>query len=326
MKMFQELKNTPNEAKDMKLRKVTDMHLKGSKEIFDMVEKMRNAGGFMGRNLAEAAIIFSIMVRDKKCTKMLSFPADIVATGLRGVLIDIVKHRMVDAIITTCGTIDHDIARTYSNYFHGSFYLDDEEVRKMGYHRLGNILIPKDAYGPKIEEKVQPILEEFYTSSEKRISPSKLCSIIGKKLGKSSLLYWCDKMDVPVFVPGIVDGAVGSQIWLFCERRRDFQIDVIGDERRLADMIFTSERRGGLAIGGGISKHHLIWWSQFKGGLDYACYVTTAVEYDGSLSGAHVREAVSWGKVKPNARKVTVFSDATVALPLIYAYVVSSKR
>ena len=70
-------------------------------------------------------------------------------------------------------------------------------------------------------------------------------------------------------------------------------------------------------IGGGISKHHVIWWNQFRDGLDYAVQVTTAPEGDGSLSGARVSEAVSWGKVKPEARRVTVEGDATVLLPLL---------
>ena len=70
-------------------------------------------------------------------------------------------------------------------------------------------------------------------------------------------------------------------------------------------------------VGGGISKHHTIWWNQFRDGLDYAVQVTTAPEWDGSLSGARVREAVSWGNVRPKARRITVEGDATVLLPLI---------
>ena len=57
--------------------------------------------------------------------------------------------------------------------------------------------------------------------------------------------------------------------------------------------------------------------NQFRDGLDYAVYITTAVEWDGSLSGARVREAVSWGKVKEDARHVTVEGDATLILPLM---------
>jgi deoxyhypusine synthase len=70
-------------------------------------------------------------------------------------------------------------------------------------------------------------------------------------------------------------------------------------------------------LGGGISKHHTIWWNQFRGGLDAALYITTAVEWDGSLSGARTREAVSWGKVKPTARHTTVDGDVTVLFPLM---------
>ena len=57
--------------------------------------------------------------------------------------------------------------------------------------------------------------------------------------------------------------------------------------------------------------------------MDYAIYITTAVEWDGSLSGARVREAISWGKVKETAKHVTIEGDATVILPLIVAALIS---
>ncbi|MEM4141489.1 MAG: deoxyhypusine synthase family protein, partial [Thermoplasmata archaeon] len=81
------------------------------------------------------------------------------------------------------------------------------------------------------------------------------------------------------------------------------------------------KKTGALMIGGGISKHHTIWWNQFKGGLDYAIYITTAVEYDGSLSGARTREAISWGKIKQKAKHITVEGDATVLLPIIVSMI-----
>jgi deoxyhypusine synthase len=96
-------------------------------------------------------------------------------------------------------------------------------------------------------------------------------------------------------------------------------IDPLGDEEELASIVFKAKRSGALMIGGGISKHHTLWWNQFRGGLDYAVYITTAVEYDGSLSGAEVREAISWGKVNVKAKQITVHGEATVILPLIVA-------
>jgi deoxyhypusine synthase len=304
-----------------KLEEVRDFHAPESHDIVALVNGMGRGGGFMAKNLHEAAELLFDMASDDTCTKFLSFPAAPVATGLRGVLVDMVREGLVDVIITASGTLDHDIARTEARYYHGRFEMDDADLKKAGYHRLGNILVPLENYGPLIERKMQALLSEMYDKGTRSVTSEELCRAVGKDLGsKDSLLYWTNRRNVPVFVPGIMDGAVGSQIWLFAESHRDFKVDVIGDERRLSDIVGEAKKTGGLVIGGGISKHHLIWWNLFKGGLDYACYITTAQEYDGSLSGAQVREAVSWGKVKPRAKQVTLYGEATTLLPLIVSY------
>jgi Deoxyhypusine synthase len=89
--------------------------------------------------------------------------------------------------------------------------------------------------------------------------------------------------------------------------------------KMVKDLIFSCKKSGALIIGGGISKHHTIWWNQFKDGLDYTVYVTTAQEYDGSLSGAKPREAISWNKIKPVSENVVIYGDATVILPILSA-------
>jgi len=98
---------------------------------------------------------------------------------------------------------------------------------------------------------------------------------------------------------------------------KDFKIDVLKDEQLLNDRVWEAEKTGAFIVGGGISKHHTIWWNQFRGGLDYVVYLTTAIELDGSLSGATPREAVSWGKIKEKAEKVLVWGEATSILPLM---------
>jgi deoxyhypusine synthase len=314
-------------AKNPKLlEKVKDMHLRPSKEVVSLLDQMRGAGGFMGRHLAEAAKIYTEMLDDRACTKFLSFPAALVATGTRGVIVDMIREGMVDVIVTASGTLDHDLARSWGSYYHGSFDLDDVKVKKEGYHRLGNVLVPFEAYGPALEKRLQPWLEKKYQEGVRSFTTEQLCYELGELGDEHSILHWARKMNVPIFVPGPMDGAVGSQIWLFANRRSDFRVDVIGDEKRLADIAFDSKKSGALVIGGGISKHHLIWWNMFKGGLDYACYVTTAAEWDGSLSGAQVREAVSWGKVKSRARKVTLYAEATTVLPLIVSYAMTKRK
>ncbi|MDA4123833.1 MAG: deoxyhypusine synthase [Thaumarchaeota archaeon] len=309
------------------LVKVQDIHARASDDIVSIVHSMGRGGGFMAKNLADTASILDSMVARESCTKFLSFPAALVATGTRGLLIDLVKAGMVDVIITASGTLDHDISRTLADYYHGDFDMDDVKLHKDGYHRLGNVLVPLDDYGPLIERRMQALLEKLYGRGEKAPTTEELCKEIGRDLGsEKSLLYWAYKKHVPVFVPGITDGAVGSQLWLFAERHRDFRVDLIGDERRLSDITSEAKSTGALVLGGGISKHHVLWWNQFRGGLDYACYITTASEFDGSLSGAQVREAVSWGKVKERAKRSNLYADVTAVLPFLVSYLLTKRH
>jgi len=305
----------------MKRRAVEDIALDGTSTVNELIMQMKNAGGFTGRKLADAVDIMEEMLVDDECFTFLSFPACIMATGTRGVIVELVKRKLVDAIITTCGTLDHDLARTWKKYYHGDFHMDDVKLHQQGVNRLGNVLVPNASYGTVLEKKLSPMFRKIL-KDRSSISTRELIDEVGARIkDESSLLHWCHRNGVPVFVPGITDGSFGSQLWMYYQDHRDLRIDLFKDEQDLSDIVWTAKQTGALMIGGGISKHHTIWWSQFRGGLDHAVYLTTAVEYDGSLSGAQVREAVSWGKVKETADHVTVEGDATITLPIIVASV-----
>jgi len=302
----------------LKMKKVRDIELNGSESVNNLVRQMSNSGGFMAKNFGEAVEILEDMTKDASCVKFLSFPAAPISTGMRGVIRKLVQDSLVDVVITASGTLDHDLARVWGTYYEGDFELNDEYLLKKNIHRLGNVLVPRDSYGTLLEEVLQPFFEEIYSEGIREISSSELSARLGSlSNSNSSILYWANRNNIPVFVPGLTDGAVGSQLWLFSQKHRDFKIDLLKDEAHLSDIVFDAKRSGALMIGGGISKHHTLWWNQFKGGLDFAVNITSAVEWDGSLSGAAVREAVSWGKVKPKARKVTVRGEATTMLPFI---------
>ena len=107
-------------------------------------------------------------------------------------------------------------------------------------------------------------------------------------------------------------------MWLFSQDH-DLRLDLLKDSGQLNDIVYEAKKTGALLIGGGISKHHTLWWNQFKDGLDYAVYVSSAEEWDGSLSGARPREAVSWGKINSKAKRVMIEGDASLILPLMIA-------
>jgi len=310
----------------IKIRKVVrDISIRNGMKVSELIEQFSKAGGFTAKKVALAVEVFREMMKDD-VTVFLSFPAAIISTGTRGVVKELVKRKMVDAVITTCGTLDHDLARLWKDYYHGSFLLDDAELHREGINRIGNVLAPNDSYGIILEEKLQPMLEKIY-SEKKELSTREFVWEIGKLIGnevkkEESITYWCYRNKIPVFIPAITDGAVGFQIWMFHQQHRDFNINILKDEDEISDIVYGADKTGALIIGGGVSKHHTIWWNQFRDGLDYAIYITTAVEWDGSLSGARVREAISWGKVKEKAKHVTVEGDATVILPLIVSAII----
>jgi len=301
-------------------RVVDDVRLDDGPGLDAFVRRLGAGGGFSAKGLSDAVDILEGILADPEMTVFLSFPADVVATGTRGVLAALVRGGFVDAIVTTCGTLDHDLARSYRPYYHGAWDLDDADLHRRNLYRLGNLVVPQASYGRVVERRTQEALRRLWRDGERTLSGRRLARALGEAIpaeAKTSILRAAAERDVPVFVPGLTDGAVGSQLWLFWQDHRALSIDLLSDEQALADLVFAAKRSGAIMLGGGISKHHTIWWNQFREGLDAAVYVTTAVEWDGSLSGARTREAISWGKIKPRAPHVTVDGDVTILFPLM---------
>jgi deoxyhypusine synthase len=302
---------------------VKDYEFREGMSVEELVNQMEQAWGFTAGKISVGVNILERMFKTPNCVNFLSFTGNLVATGTRGVFKELVKRKLVDVVITACGTLDHDMARCWRNYYKGSFIMNDAKLHEKGINRLGNVLVPNNSYGTIIEEKMQALLEDLWKEGVREVSGSQLCREIGLRCcNESSILYWAAENGIPVYVPGITDGAVGYQTWLFSQDH-DFKLNLLKDEGEISDLIFSAKKSGALIVGGGISKHHTIWWNQFKDGLDYVVYVSTADEWDGSLSGARPREAVSWGKINEKAKRVMIEGDASLILPVILSSLVT---
>ena len=148
---------------------VSDYDLSQTKTIDVLFEQMRNAGGFTATKLVQARDILRHAIDETKnengeknrVLNWLSFPACLMATGTRGFFIEAIKNGGYNVISTTCGTLDHDIARTFRHYYHGSFDLDDALLGDVGLNRLGNVIVPNECYGEILEPIILPWLEEI---------------------------------------------------------------------------------------------------------------------------------------------------------------------
>ncbi len=297
--------------------KIRDYSIRKGMKAADLAGQMAGAG-FQASGIGEAVRLIRKM-KEEGATVFLSFTANMVATGLRGIIAQMARDKFVDVIITTGGSVDHDLIRTGKSYLMGDFGLDDRELHKKGINRLGNVLIPNDRY-VFLEKKMQRIFSDL--NRRKKIwTPSELIMEIGKSIrDKGSFLYWASRNGIPVFCPGITDSAIGLQLYFFKQENPEFRIDVSSD-MRLADIVINSEKTGGIILGGGISKHHTIGVNILREGLDSAVYITTSSPWDGSLSGATSNEAKSWSKIKEHGNTATVYGDATILFPLIMSKV-----
>ena len=150
---------------------VKDYVIGNTKSVNDLIEAMSSAGGFTATKLARAKELLELQFEKleesnfepEKCLNWISFPACLCATGTRGFFVEAIKQKKFNVISTTCGTLDHDIARTHKNYLHGEFELDDIELGEYGLNRLGNVIVPNSSYGEIIERVVLPALEEIRT-------------------------------------------------------------------------------------------------------------------------------------------------------------------
>lgn len=284
------------------------------------VEKLSRTG-FQASELAKAVEVMRKMRGDRNCKVFLAFTANLIASGLRGVIAQAVRERLADAVITTGGAVDHDLIKSFKPYLQGSFFADDVALRKRGVNRLGNLLIPNDCYA-LLENKIQPLLEKAYNKN-KVVSSKELIESIARTISdRNSFLKACFEKRVPVFCPNLIDSAIGLQIFMFKQDHRNFALDETNEMFALGRIVLQSKKTGAIVLGGGVAKHFTIGANILRGGLDYAVYFTTATPFDGSLSGAATNEGQSWGKLASRARHVTVYGDATILFPLALSAVI----
>lgn len=271
--------------------------------------------GFQSVELDRASQII-VKMKEEGAKIYFTFTSNMVTSGLRGFFAQLIKLKVVDAIVTTAGGIEEDIMKASGDKFPIShFRADDVALHEKGMNRIGNLLIPNECY-IKFEGSMLELIEKLY-KKQKRWAVSDMLREIGSTLNdEDSILYNAAKYNVPVFCPAITDGSMGFHLYMFQQDHPDFIVDVVKDFENLLLSSSQDEKKGLIALGGGISKHHAVLGGLINGGMDYAVYMSTAHEASGSMSGATTSEAKSWGKVKDNADAVTVNGDVTVMFPL----------
>lgn len=96
-------------------------------------------------------------------------------------------------------------------------------------------------------------------------------------------------------------------------------IDIAGDIRAMNNEAVFAKKTGMIILGGGVIKHHICNANLMRNGADYAVFINTGQEFDGSDAGARPDEAVSWGKIKKDAKSIKIYAEATLVFPILVA-------
>lgn len=290
---------------------------------FDIGDFLRSyaSTGFQATHLAKGIEIIKSM-RKAKARIFLGYTSNMVSSGLREVIAYLVRNRMVDVLVTTAGGVEEDIIKTLKPFLIGDFVCDDADLREKGINRIGNIFVPNDRY-IEFEKLMNRFFGKMLEKQKKEgvISASGFIFELGKEVdpknGKDSICYWATKNSIPTFCPPLTDGSIGDMMYFFKKKHPEFKVDISDDIVKINDIALNSEKTGVIVLGGGLAKHHTINANLFREGTDFAVYVSTGTEYDGSLSGARPREGMSWGKVRADATETHIEGDAAIIFPLL---------
>ncbi len=278
--------------------------------------------GAQATHLARAIEISKAMRADKDCTVYLGYTSNQVSTGNRELIRWLVEHKRVDVLVTTAGGVEEDIIKCIAPFSVSSFDADGAQLREAGLNRIGNLLVPNDHYA-RFEEFLTPILKEMLVEQRETgvvHTPGDLIWKLGEKIDDNSSIYtWAFRHKIPAFCPVIMDGSIGDIIFFFEHQHPGFKLDLVAETKRFHTITLDAKKTGALILGAGLVKHMILNSNMLRNGMDYCVYVNTAAEFDASDSGARPDEAVSWGKLLPDAQVVKVFADATIVLPLIVA-------
>jgi deoxyhypusine synthase len=293
--------------------------------IEDILTRMGKIS-FQGRNLSKAYQIWEQMLEDDT-TIFLGLAGAMVPAGIRKIIVYLIEHRLMDCLVSTGANLFHDIHETLGRYhWLGNPHADDKKLKDAGIDRIYDTFASEDEFF---------MADRFIADFGKSLDDSRSYTtreflfLLGKHLSRvkkeDGILTVAAQNGVPVFCPALGDSSIGIALSMLAEKEgKKIQFDIIEDVSQSARMVMDSNKTGVIYIGGGTPKNFIqqteVTAHYLKGdvaGHTYAIQFTADAPHWGGLSGCTFEEAQSWGKIQKKAKMVSVYVDATIALPII---------
>ena len=316
--------------KEILQTRISQVDFEKINDVGDLVESFQSAS-IQARNLGQCAQIFGKMLQDEeRPTIMLGLAGPLIAAGLRKVIRDMVRHNMVDVIVSTGAVLYQDYYNALGGgHYYGSPAADDTKLRELFINRIYDTYVDEELFCEddtligKFADKLEP----------KNYSSREFISLLSETIDdEESILVTARKKNIPIFCPALNDSSIGIGLTehYYSSRKKGRQpiaIDSIRDNFELTQIVVNSPRTAAFYVAGGVPKNYVndsivmaYIFGKDTGGHKYAIQVTTDSPHWGGLSGSTLGEAQSWGKVNKQANHSMAFVEPSVSLPLIYGH------
>ena len=320
--------------------------IRGGEKVDRLIDETFLA--YNGGRLQEACRLLAEEMLADDVTVGVSLSGALTPAGVgRSCIIPLIEAGFIDWIVSTGANLYHDAHFGLGMSLHrGTYAVDDAVLRREGVIRIydilfdAKVLLDTDFYLRTVTEQ-----DEF----NKEMGTAELHYLIGKYLAarekemgdeNTCVLTSAYRAGVPCYVSSPGDSTIGLNIAEQAMRGIGPRVDVSLDINETTGIVYHAHLSGGksgvLMLGGGSPKNFILQtepqMQEILGlsvnGHDYFVQVTDARPDTGGLSGATPSEAVSWGKVDPEKlrKSVVVYSDTTIATPLMTAYVLSRAK
>ncbi|MGQ9530710.1 MAG: deoxyhypusine synthase [Candidatus Bathycorpusculaceae bacterium] len=315
------------ERKDFLREPVKHIRINGKMTVDQLIQQFKNSGSFGAGRLSTACDIYERMLRDKDCTVFLALAGALVPAGMRSLIADLIRERLIDVVVSTGANMVHDaIEALGGHHYKGYWNVNDSLLYKYHIYRIYDVFVPEEDF-TKADYLLAEMFEEIAAENAGRtLSSNEFTWELGKRLRDSnSILRAAYEVKVPIFLPAVRDSEFGYIHWLHVSkenRKNTLLVDAFKDVPQIVEICKRSPRNGMIVLGGGVPRNTVQSAAlTSKKGMDYAIIITIDRPETGGLSGSTLEETVSWGKVKSKANKVMVIGDTMIIFPIIVASV-----
>nr|MDO8098634.1 deoxyhypusine synthase family protein [Candidatus Njordarchaeota archaeon] len=338
---------------------VKDMEPSGELTVPDLLEQLGQTA-YNARRLFDVADTWLSAIKSGSRI-YLTLAGAMTPAGMRRVIAKAIENKFIDVLATTGANMVHDsLQGVYMAHIIGSPEADDTELFKEKLFRIYDVYLINEKwaeFGEWLDSTFFPSLvtekrkatgegtkprgvessRRGISIEEIKITPAYFFNRLGKELfekNDNGVLATAYKYKVPVYCPALMDSDFG--IRLHCANLEVIQpkynarilVDQVTEYDNLFEDMDKHENRGIMIVGGGTPKNFVLQASMAlptweSCGFRYAAQVTTDAPQWGGLSGATLSEAISWGKIKGEAKTAIVYCDATIALPIIVSYLMA---